>query len=137
MTSSSKPDTSPNLPADLAARRSLLRQAQSLDDYQQVLRGASEEDRSALTKTLPPTRLINAEGGSPRACFVLTALGKPALVAETLSKTKADYLPSALAAARDRGAHWIFDFCDELAEVSGWQDGRPLELACYCRSPPG
>ena len=137
MTSSSKPDNTSSPPANLAARRSLLRQAQSLGDYQQALRGASEEDRSALTKTLPPTRLINAEGGSPRACFVLTALGKPALVAETLSKTKTDYLPCALTAARDRSAQWIFDFCDELAEVSGWQDGRPLELALQLQSATG
>ena len=137
MTSSSKPDATPSLPADLAARRSLLRQAQSLDDYQLALRGASEEDRNALTKTFPPTRLINAEGGSPRACFALTALGKPALVAETLSKTKADYLAAALVAARDRTADWIFAFCDELAEVSGWQDGRPLELALQLQIATG
>ena len=137
MTSSSKPDATPDLPADLAARRSLLRQAKNLSDYQQALQGASEEDRSALAKTLPPTRLINAEGGSPRACFALTALGKPALVAETLSKTKADYLPAALAAARNRSADWIFEFCDELAEVSGWQDGRPLELALQLQTATG
>ena len=42
MTSSSKPDNTSSPPADLAARRSLLRQAQSLGDYQQALRGASE-----------------------------------------------------------------------------------------------
>ena len=137
MTSSSKPDATPDLPADLAARRSLLRQAKNLSDYQQALQGASEEDRSALAKTLPPTRLINAEGGSPRACFALAALGKPALVAETLSKTKADYRPAALAAARNRSADWIFEFCDELAEASGWQDGRPLELALQLQTATG
>ncbi|WZB71860.1 hypothetical protein WJ968_09010 [Achromobacter xylosoxidans] len=34
---------------------------------------------------MPPSRLFNAEGPTPRACFVLAALGKPKLVAETLA----------------------------------------------------
>ena len=52
MTSSSKPDATPSLPADLAARRSLLRQAQSLDDYQLALRGASEDLREKFFKNM-------------------------------------------------------------------------------------
>ena len=46
-------------------------------------RWTARDERAALA-ALPPSRLFNAEGRRP-ACFVLAALGKPKLVAETLA----------------------------------------------------
>ena len=58
--------------------------AADIAPFARALDGADEDERAALA-ALPPSRLFNAEGPTPRACFVLAALGKPKLVAETLA----------------------------------------------------
>ncbi|RGE46924.1 hypothetical protein DZC30_00460 [Comamonas testosteroni] len=130
---------------DLNQRKTLLREAlaaSNVHDFAPLaaaLQTASEEERAALAKTLPPSRLFTAEGGTARAFYALVALGKPKLAAETLvkDKNKTNYLPAALAAGRDRSEEWILAFCDELAEVSGWQQGQPLELALQLQAARG
>jgi hypothetical protein len=130
-------------PLDLAARRALLREALATSNPHDFtllaasLQGATEEERTQLTKTLPPSRLFNAEGTTTRAIYALAALGKPKLVAESLYKVQADYIPPALAGARERSADWMLELCDELAEVSGWQQGKPLELALALQAASG
>lgn len=122
---------------DLNQRKALLREAltaSNVHDFAPLaaaLQTASEEERTTLAKTLAPSRLFTAEGATARAFYALIALGKPKQAAETLAKDKAqtNYLHAALAAGRERSEAWILAFCDELAEVSGWQQGRPLELA--------
>lgn len=82
---------------DLAERRKLLREALTASDevpatdlagvdaFAAAIDGASEEERSALVRTLPSSRLLIAEGGTPRATYLLAALGKPGHVSEELS----------------------------------------------------
>lgn len=130
---------------DLNQRKTLLREAlaaSNVHDFAPLaaaLQTASEKERAALAKTLPPSRLFTAEGGTARAFYALVSLGKPKLAAETLvkDKNKTNYLPAALAAGRDRSEEWILAFCDELAEVSGWQQGQPLELALQLQAARG
>jgi hypothetical protein len=120
----------------LTERRAALREAAGGDAtdvtaFACALTGAGEEDRAALAKTLPPSRLFSAEGPTPRACFVLTALGKPKLVAETLAPAdmtrKRDYAPrhaamtpAVIAAASERDAPWRAAFIELLAEQHWW-----------------
>ncbi|WZB60379.1 hypothetical protein WJ970_20375 [Achromobacter xylosoxidans] len=80
---------------------------------------------------MPPSRLFNAEGPTPRACFVLAALGKPKLVAETLApadmERKREYgarhgemTPAVIEAAAGRDATWRAAFVELLAEQYWW-----------------
>jgi len=75
---------------NLNDRRKLLREALAGTDANDVagfaaaFAGAGEDDRAALARTLPAAKLFKSEGPTPRACFVLAALGKPAVVVETI-----------------------------------------------------
>ncbi|MFJ1302819.1 DUF6493 family protein [Pseudomonadota bacterium AL_CKDN230030165-1A_HGKHYDSX7] len=120
----------------LTERRAALRDALSGDAadvavFAHALDGASEEDRAALVKTLPPSRLFNAEGPTPRACFVLAALGKPKLAAETLAPADlhskqawgarhGEMAPAVIAAAAGRDASWRAAFVELLAQQWWW-----------------
>lgn len=123
-------------PMTLTERRAALRDAVGGDATDAVacaraLEGASEEDRAALAKGLPPSRLFSAEGPTPRACFVLAALGKPKLVAETLAPAdmarKREYGPrhgemtrAVVDAAAGRDAPWRAAFVELLAQQYWW-----------------
>jgi hypothetical protein len=120
----------------LTERRAALREAASgsatdIAAFARALAGASEEDRAALAKALPPSRLFSAEGPTPRACFVLAALGKPKLVADTLApadmQRKREYgalhgamAPAVIAAGSGRDAPWRAAFIELLAEQHWW-----------------
>ncbi len=120
----------------LTERRAALREAvgggaTEVAAFAHALEGASEEDRAALAKALPPSRLFSAEGPTPRACFVLAALGKPKLVAETLApadmERKREYgarhgamAPAVIAAGSGRDAPWRAAFVELLAEQYWW-----------------
>lgn len=120
----------------LTERRAALREAAGGDAtdvaaFARALEGASEEDRAALAKALPPSRLFSAEGPTPRACFVLTALGKPKLAAETLApadmQRKREYAarhgamaPAVIAAGAGRDAPWRAAFVELLAQQYWW-----------------
>ena len=120
----------------LTERRAALRDALSGDAadvavFARALDGASEEDRAVLVKTLPPSRLFNAEGPTPRACFVLAALGKPKLAAETLvpadlhskqawGARHGEMAPAVIAAATGRDASWRAAFVELLAQQWWW-----------------
>ncbi|MCL2829897.1 MAG: DUF6493 family protein [Betaproteobacteria bacterium] len=73
---------------EMNERRKLLRAALESNDTNEIsgfaaaFADANEEDRAALARTLPAAKLFKAEGPTPRACYVLAALGKPAAVAE-------------------------------------------------------
>ena len=135
---------------DLNERRKRLRVALAHADtgdtagFAAALAGASEEDRAALARTLPAAKLFKAEGPTPRACFVLAALGKPAVIVETIrpgwiasnhspfgeswqeDKAHAKLLREAepvmekffLAASHGRDRAWQLAFIDALAQ--GW-----------------
>ena len=120
----------------LTERRAALREAATgsatdIAAFARALEGASEEDRAALAKALPPSRLFSAEGPTPRACFVLAALGKPKLVADTLApadmQRKREYgvlhgamAPAVIAAGSGRDAPWRAAFIELLAEQYWW-----------------
>lgn len=123
----------------LTERRAALREAAAGGDaadiasFARALDGANEEDRAALAKTLPPSRLFSAEGPTPRACFVLAALGKPKLVADTLAPAdmvrKREYAgrhvemaPAVTEAAAGRDAPWRAAFVELLAEQRWWAE---------------
>ncbi len=125
---------------DLAGRRNLLRHAlQSSDpaDYSgfaAAVAGADPDDRASLARTLPPSRLFREEGPTPRAAFVVTALGKPTLAVDTItpvdvnlkekySKRRAAMATAVLAAAGDRETGWLTEFVDLLAERDWWGEG--------------
>ncbi|MGC3953139.1 MAG: DUF6493 family protein [Propionicimonas sp.] len=122
---------------DLAGRRDLLRHAlQSSDpaDYSgfaAAVAGADPDDRTSLARTLPPSRLFRDEGPTPRAAFVVTALGKPTLAVDTIApfdlslKKRYDLhrpamVAPVLAAATDRDEAWQTEFVDQLADRGGW-----------------
>lgn len=122
---------------NLTERRAALREAAGGGDaadiapFARALDGADEDERAALAKALPPSRLFNAEGPTPRACFVLAALGKPKLVAETLApadmERKREYgarhgemTPAVIEAAAGRDATWRAAFVELLAEQYWW-----------------
>ena len=132
---------------DINERRKRLRAALASTDtgdvsgFAAAFAGANEEDRAALSRTVPTTKLFKAEGPTPRACFVLAALGKPTVVVETIQprwitsdggalyqdETHEKLVREAapvmeeflLAAAHDRDRAWQLAFIDALAE-SGW-----------------
>ncbi|WP_313067995.1 DUF6493 family protein, partial [Achromobacter animicus] len=123
----------------LTERRAALREAAAGGDaadiasFARALDGANEEDRAALAKTLPPSRLFSAEGPTPRACFVLAALGKPKLVADTLAPADmvrkreyagrhAEMTPAVTDAAAGRDAPWRAAFVELLAEQRWWAE---------------
>ncbi len=123
----------------LTERRAALREAAGGGDaadiasFARALDGANEEDRAALAKVLPPSRLFSAEGPTPRACFVLAALGKPKLVADTLAPAdtvrKREYAtrhgemaPAVVDAAAGRNASWRAAFVELLAEQRWWAE---------------
>ncbi|WP_258130030.1 DUF6493 family protein [Achromobacter anxifer] len=123
----------------LTERRAALREAASGGDvadiapFARALEGASEEDRATLAKVLPPSRLFSAEGPTPRACFVLAALGKPKLAADTLApadmERKREYgarhgemTPAVVDAAAGRDAPWRAAFVELLAEQHWWAE---------------
>ncbi|WP_312431251.1 DUF6493 family protein [Achromobacter sp.] len=123
----------------LTERRAALREAAAGGDaadiasFARALEGANEEDRAALAKALPPSRLFSAEGPTPRACFVLAALGKPKLVADTLAPAdmvrKREYgarhgemAPAVVDAAAGRDAPWRAAFVELLAEQRWWAE---------------
>ncbi|WP_312996118.1 DUF6493 family protein [Achromobacter animicus] len=123
----------------LTERRAALREAAAGGDaadiasFARALDGANEEDRAALAKTLPPSRLFSAEGPTPRACFVLAALGKPKLVADTLAPADmvrkreyagrhAEMAPAVVDAAAGRDAPWRAAFVELLAEQRWWAE---------------
>lgn len=123
----------------LTERRAALREAAAGDDaadiasFARALEGANEEERAALAKALPPSRLFSAEGPTPRACFVLAALGKPKLVADTLAPAdmvrKREYgprhgemAPAVVDAAAGRDAPWRAAFIELLAEQRWWAE---------------
>ena len=124
---------------DLAGRRELLRQALQGDPadfsgFAAAVAGATAEDRAALARTLPPSRLFKAEGPTPRACFVVAALGRPTLAAETLAPfdlpLKQQYsahrpamVDAVLAAALERDPGWLTEFVDVFAERGWWGEG--------------
>ena len=124
---------------DINERRKRLREALADADTGDVsgfvaaFAGASEEDRATLARTLPAAKLFKAEGPTPRACFVLAALGKPAVVGETsylwtsrqarekkILRGTATMMEFFLAAAHDRDRAWQLAFIDALAEGDGW-----------------
>lgn len=124
---------------DLTERRAALREAAAGGDatdiasFARALDGANEEERAALAKALPPSRLFSAEGPTPRACFVLAALGKPKLVADTLAPAdmvqKREYgprhgemAPAVVDAAAGRDAPWRAAFVELLAEQRWWAE---------------
>ena len=123
----------------LIERRAALRDAAGGGDaadiasFARALDGANEEDRAALAKVLPPSRLFSAEGPTPRACFVLAALGKPKLVADTLAPSDmvrkreyatrhGDMAAAAVDAAAGRDAPWRAAFVELLAEQRWWAE---------------
>lgn len=81
---------------DIAERRAALRTALKSTDqsdfssFAAAVEGADEDERALLAKTLPPSRLYRTEGPTPRACFVLAALGRPAEVAKTHEEIQLD-----------------------------------------------
>jgi hypothetical protein len=101
---------------DLAGRRALLRDALAGDDpadfsgFAAAVAQAGAEDRAALARTLPPSRLFKAEGPTPRAAFAVAALGRPARkLVELAARLAADYgvpvaVPPALSAKRKGGS---------------------------------
>lgn len=127
----------------LAERRAFLREAEAgrnqhdIASFEKALSGSNEEERAALAKTLPPSRLFNAEGGTPRAAYVLAALGKPKLVAETLAKAGPDLSGPVIQAARGRANSWTLDLCEQLAD--GYCDNRAnwLDLAVGMQADQG
>ena len=126
---------------DMDERRKLLREALRSTDINDVapfasaLAGAGEEDRVALSRTLPAAKLLRAEGPTPRACFVLAALAKPAVVVAEIFQPRSDTVTYAqdtdqedpprcaeplieeflLAAAHDRDWAWHIAFIDALS----------------------
>lgn len=123
----------------LTERRAALREAAGGGDaadiapFARALDGADEDDRAALAKALPPSRLFGAEGPTPRACFVLAALGKPKLAAETPApadmERKREYgarhgemAPAVIHAATGRDAAWRAAFIDLLVEQYWWSE---------------
>lgn len=122
--------------SELEARRAQLRALSAESDVaalEQALSGADEEARRSLSRTLPPSRLIRQEGPTPRACYALTALGKPSFVAETLTETDLGSRPSEwieaavaalLAAAADRTQQWRSDFVEAFALEFWWSGQR-------------
>lgn len=119
---------------DLAARRSLLKRGatgtgpDTLPALDAAFDGADEAERAALARTVPASRLLRAEGWTPRAALVLAALGAPRAVAEAMaswevrqfpdarSQALADVLAGALAG---RDADWGARFLDQLAQAGG------------------
>lgn len=125
---------------DLSQRRALLRQALADDDpadfagFAAAVAGASPDDRASLARTLPPSRLFREQGPTPRAAFVVTALGKPTLAADTIvpidvnlkqkyGDRRAAITTAVLAAAGDRDTAWLTEFVDLLAERDWWGEG--------------
>ncbi len=123
---------------DLSARRALVRDALKTDTgieaFRAALDGANEDDRAALARTLPPSRLFTSEGPTPRACFVLTALGKPKLVAETLvppdprlndkyAVHHGSMVTAVIDAAAGREPQWRAEFVDRFALFAWWGAG--------------
>lgn len=121
----------------LAERRELLRSALVADDPNDItgfvaaLDGASEDERAHLAKTLPASRLFRAEGWTPRACFVVTALAKPKAASDTLTpQTMADrerltpraasLAPVVVQAALGRDPAWQAAFVGAFCEWSWW-----------------
>ena len=129
---------------DINERRKRLRAALAGADTNDVsgfvaaFAGASEEDRATLARTLPAAKLFKAEGPTPRACFVLAALGKPAGIVEAVrprwietnrsfqrDEAHAELLRKAapvmeeffLAAAHNRDQAWQLTFIDALPEA--------------------
>lgn len=115
--------------------------------YCEALRQANEEQRAALAKTLPPSRLFKSEGPTPRACFVLAALGTPKLIgeqitpiaqiktdpkhfvtsdltvrmkAESFTRPTADIIEHLFSGAKDRSEEWLYLLMDHLTESHSW-----------------
>ena len=126
----------------LKERRALLSLAEKASDqndfssFATALDGAGEEDRVALGKTLPPARWFNAEGATPRAIYVLVALGKPKSVAEALARSKSTYLDSIHRAATGRTTPWILELCDQLVEASRF-DNSAIDIALKLQAELG
>lgn len=121
----------------LTDRRAALHAARKLTDTSYAplaaaLAGASPEERAALARTLPASRLLRQEGPTPRAVFALVALGRaPSTVVENLTpwekpdevKRRWGRLGEAVyAAAVERDEAWLTAFCAELVE---WCASRP------------
>ena len=103
-----------------AATRRISRRSRALD-------GADEDERAALAKALPPSRLFNAEGPTPRL-LCAGRIGQTKLVAETLApadmERKREYgarhgemTPAVIEAAAGRDATWRAAFVELLAET--------------------
>ncbi|QIL74212.1 hypothetical protein G7048_27465 (plasmid) [Diaphorobacter sp. HDW4B] len=128
---------------DLSARRALLRDAEKerdVNDYAAFARaveGADEEERAALAKTLAPSRLYKAEGATPRACYVLAALGKPKLLVETLDKSAPSAEQPIREAARGRSHEWVLQFCDQIVDTYAWSREPMLKLSLLMQSDRG
>ena len=127
----------------LLDRRTLLREVESGKNQQDVttleraFAGASEEDRAALAKTLPPTRLFKAEGATPRAAYVLAALGKPKLVADTLGESKSDVNEYVKLAARGRENDWTLALCEQLTDTPSMDHRLLMALAVLLQADQG
>lgn len=119
---------------DIAQRRAMLRAAaesknvNDVEAFAQAVKGASEEERAALAKTLPPSRLFTAEGNTPRANFVLAALGKPELVAQTLAKPKTCAVEAICLAIAGRSDEWMLAYCDAQMETLTLDKEELIEL---------
>ncbi len=117
----------------LDARRAHLRQAAktsgdgSLAELRQALAGAREDERQALTKTLPPSRWFRQEGFTRRACLALAGLGNPKQIVDALMpfepvkvralKPHAGVVQHAVVeGARDREAPWLYAFIGTMAD---------------------
>ena len=131
---------------DINERRKRLRDAltntdtSDISDFAVAFAGASEEERATLARTLPATKLFKAEGRTPRAYFVLAALGKPGVVVElsfpdfkrtTMAvHAMAGIEKFTLAAAQLRDRAWQLAFIDALSlgfpHDSEWRVARAL-----------
>jgi len=114
-------------------RRALLRIAlkesdpEDISGFAAAVDGADEDERTALARTLPPLRLFRAEGPTPRACFVLAALGTPKAAGQLFPVNRRSQeefriwagrnTDAALRGVSGRGDTWCYQFIDVLCDA--------------------
>lgn len=116
----------------IVERRRLLRAGaegkdpSDLDAIRNAFAAVDESDRAALARTLPASRLLTAEGRTPRSCFLAVATLRPASAADAIvprvpwheedDATRSTALARAsILAAVGRDSAWRDSFVDSLA----------------------
>ena len=132
----------------LDERRARLRAAikaqgpEAMELLRAAIAGAGEDDRAALAKTLPPSRWFRAEGPTPRACLVLTGLGRPKPIVDAIDavyhrhRTAFDERADALApylfeGLADRDEEFLLAIVERLVDM--WWPAEGLRRALVTR----